>query len=65
MIKNCPYNQAFEFNMFEYENNRNKTFFSGSILSNVLIHEKDMINFLDKNKGIFTNLANEHLKLLS
>lgn len=58
-------NQAFEFNMFEYENNRNKTFFSGSILSNVLIHEKDMINFLDKNKGIFTNLANEHLKLLS
>lgn len=56
---------AFKFNMFEYENIRDKTFFSGRILSNVTIHENDMINFLTKNKKMFLDLVDEHLKLIS
>lgn len=55
--------RAFEFNMFEYENIRNKTFFSGEIFSNVIIHQEDMTTFLNKNESMFSNLVNEHLKL--
>jgi len=57
--------RALEFNMFDYENIRNKTFFSGGILSNVEIHENTMINFLKKNEEMFSTLTDEHLKLLS
>lgn len=57
--------KAFEFNMFDYENMRDRTFFSGGILSNVTIHEQDMVEFLKKNKKMFSNLSNEHLKLIS
>ncbi len=57
--------RAFEFNMFDYENIRNKIFSSGGILSNVEIYEKDMIGFLTDNKQMFSNLTNEHLKSIS
>ena len=57
--------RAFEFNMFDYENFRNAKFFSGGILSNVSVYENDMIDFLKKNENMFSNLLNEHLKLLS
>ena len=58
-------NRLFEFNMFEYENIRNKALFIGCILSNTTIHEKDVVDFLTKNQNLFSNLLNEHLKLLS
>lgn len=57
--------RLFEFNMFEFENKRDETFFPGGILSNVSISNKDMINFLDKNKDMFSNLLNAHLKIMS
>ena len=56
--------RAFEFNMFEYEINRDKSLFSGGILSNILISNKDMIDFLDKNKDLFSGLLNAHLKII-
>lgn len=56
---------ALEFNMFEYENIRNKTFFSGGIFSNMLIYQEDMLTFLNKNKNMFITLVDKHLKLLS
>lgn len=56
--------RAFEFNMFEYEINRDKNLFSGGILSNILISNKDMIDFLDKNKDLFSGLLNAHLKII-
>ena len=56
--------RAFEFNMFEYEINRDKNLFSGGILSNILISNKDMINFLDKNKDLFSGLLDAHLKII-
>ena len=58
-------NVGSNFNMFDYENLRNRTFFAGGILSNVKIYEKDMSNFLKNNEGMFSNLVNEHLKFLS
>ncbi len=57
--------RLFEFNMFEYENNRDESFFSGGILSNVPILEENMVDFLEKNKEIFLNLSNAHLKIIS
>lgn len=57
--------RLFEFNMFEYENKRDESFFSGGILSNVPISEKNMVNFLKKNKDMFLNLSNAHLKIIS
>ena len=51
--------------MFDYENIRDRPFFSGGILSNVLIHEQDMSKFIKKNEKMFSNLTNEHLKLIS
>jgi hypothetical protein len=57
--------RLFEFNMFEFENNRDEMFFPGGILSNVSISNKDMIDFLDKNRNMFSNLLNAHLKIMS
>ena len=57
--------RMFAFNMFEYENKRNQSFYSGGILSNVLISNDDMVDFLDKNKNMFSNMLNAHLKILS
>ncbi|MEW6044631.1 MAG: hypothetical protein AB1608_10245 [Thermoproteota archaeon] len=57
--------RTFEFNMFEFENDRDKTFFSGGILSNVLISDEDMIRFLDKNKNMLLNVVDAHLKIIS
>ncbi|MEM2160397.1 MAG: hypothetical protein QXN55_05515 [Candidatus Nitrosotenuis sp.] len=56
--------RLFEFNMFEYENRRDSAFFAGSILSNVSVSEKDMIEFLDKNKDMFSHLIDAHLKII-
>lgn len=57
-------NRLFEFNMFEYENRRDRAFFAGDILSNVSISEKDMVEFLDKNKDMFVHLIDAHLKII-
>ena len=57
--------RMFAFNMFEYENKRNQSFYPGGILSNVLISNSDMINFLDKNKNMFSDMLNAHLKIMS
>ncbi len=57
--------RTFAFNMFEYENKRDKSFFSGGILSNVLISNDDMIDFLDKNKTMFSDILDAHLKIMS
>lgn len=56
--------RLFEFNMFEFEIRRDKSFFSGGILSNVEISNKGMVNFLDLNKGMFENILNAHLKII-
>jgi hypothetical protein len=57
--------KSIKFNMFNYENLRNTAFFAGGILSNVEIHEKNMLNFLEKNETMFSILVNNHVKLLS
>lgn len=57
--------RAFECNALEYHIRRNKAFFSGGILSNVPIHEKDMIKFLDENKILLSGLVDAHLKIIS
>jgi len=57
--------RMFAFNMFEYENKRDQNFYPGGILSNVLISNADMINFLDKNKNMFSDMLNAHLKIMS
>ena len=57
--------RLFEFNMFEYEISRDETFFVGKTYSNVSISNQTMINFLNKNKEIFSNLINAHLKIIS
>jgi hypothetical protein len=57
--------RTFAFNMFEFENKRDKSFFSGGILSNVLISNGDMIDFLDKNKNMFSDILDAHLKIMS
>jgi hypothetical protein len=57
--------RLFDFNMFEYEINRDKSFFAGKIFSNVPISNQTMIDFLNKNKQIFSNLINAHLKIIS
>lgn len=56
--------RLFEFNMFEYENRRDETFFAGGILSNVTISDRDMVDFLEKNRDMFSNMLNEHLKII-
>jgi hypothetical protein len=58
-------NRLIEFNMFEYEYQRNLNFFSGGINSNILISENHMHKFLKENKDSFTKLVNFHLKLLT
>ena len=57
--------RTFAFNMFEFENKRDQSFFSGCILSNVLISNTDMIDFLDKNKNMFSIMLDAHLKIIS
>ena len=58
-------NLGCSFDMFYYENLRNKTFFSGTILSNVEINEHDMHDFVENNKKLFSELVAEHLKFLN
>lgn len=54
-----------DFNMFEFENRRDKAFYSGGILSNVPISDKDMMGFLEKNESMFTDMLNAHLKIIN
>ena len=58
-------NRTFMFNMFEFENKRDQSFFSGGILSDVLISNNDMIDFIDKNKNMFSFMLDAHLKIMS
>lgn len=57
--------RACEFNMFEYENKRDTAFFAGGILSNIEIKEEDVKDFMSKNKSMFLELSNAHLKQFS
>ena len=59
------YDSGCSFDIFLYENLRNKAFFSGGILSNVEINNNDMDDFLKNNKKLFSELILEHLKFLS
>jgi hypothetical protein len=59
------YDSGCSFDIFLYENLRNKIFFSGGILSNVEINNNDMHDFLKNNKKLFSELILEHLKFLS
>lgn len=56
--------RLFEFNMFEYEIIRDKTFFSGKVFSNIEISNQTMKNFLNENKQMFLHLVNAHLKII-
>jgi hypothetical protein len=58
-------NRTFEFESFEFHNSRNQSFFSGHILSNVLISNNNMVNFLNKNKNMFSAMLDAHLKILT
>lgn len=58
-------NRSIEFNMFAYEYKRDTDFFSGRVLSNVLISDDVMDNFLKENKNPFSDLVNAHLKIIS
>ena len=58
-------NLGCSFDMFYYENLRNKVFFSGDILSNVEINEHDMQDFVENNKKLFSELVIQHLKFLN
>lgn len=58
-------NLGCSFDMFYYENLRNKVFFSGDILSNVEINEHDMHDFVENNKKLFSDLVIQHLKFLN
>ena len=54
----------FDFQGFELK--RNESFFSGNgIYSNVEISEKDVENFLNVNKDMFSDVVQAHLKFLS
>ena len=58
-------NRLIEFNMFEYEYQRDVNFFSGKVLSNVTISESHMDEFLQQNKNSFSKLVDFHTKLIS
>ena len=53
---------SFTFNMLGFENQRDQFFYSGGILSDVLISSSKMEEFLNQNKQKFQLLANEYLK---
>ncbi|RZD48245.1 MAG: hypothetical protein CXT78_01470 [Thaumarchaeota archaeon] len=58
-------NRLIEFNMFEYEYQRDVNFFSGRINSNISISENRMSKFLKENKNSFSKLVDFHLKLIT
>ncbi|EGG41231.1 Hypothetical protein Nlim_2042 [Candidatus Nitrosarchaeum limnium SFB1] len=58
-------NRSLEFDMFAYEYQRDSNFFSGRTLSNVLISDDVMNNFLKENENLFSDLVNGHLKIIS
>ncbi|AJW71808.1 hypothetical protein [Nitrosopumilus adriaticus] len=57
--------RGFKCNTLEYHIKRNKAFFTGDIFSNVPIYEKDMVQFLDDNKNMLSELVKAHLKIIS
>jgi len=59
------HDRLFEFNIFEYEINRNNTFFTGNLLSNTKIKNNDMQVFLEENKESLRQLVNAHSKIIS
>ena len=60
------YKDGFDFPTEIYEIIRNKTLFSGNgVFSNVSISDKTMIDFLEKNKNLFSDSVRAHLKILS
>ena len=54
--------RSIDFSMMDFEVKRNNQFFSGNILSDVEISEKDTKQFLDKNNQYFESLIKTHLK---
>lgn len=53
------------FNMFSYENIRDKSFFGGGILSNIPISNTDMQEFLSKNQLLFSDLVRKHIQIFN
>ena len=57
---------GYSFDIQGFELKRNESFFSGNgVYSNVEILEKDVKNFLDVNKDMFSDVVQAHLKLIS
>ena len=56
--------RSIDFSMMDFEVKRNNQFFSGNILSDVEISEKDTKQFLDKNNQYFESLINTERYLL-
>jgi hypothetical protein len=57
---------GYSFDLQGFEIKRNQSFFSGNgVYSNVEILEKDVKNFLDVNKDMFSDVVQAHLKLIS
>ena len=60
------YKDGFDFPINIYEIIRNKTLLSGNgVFSNVSISDKTVIDFLEKNKNLFSDSVRAHLKILS
>jgi hypothetical protein len=53
---------SFEFDITEMLMDIDSTFYFNAFLQDVKIENKKMSKFLEKNKDLFSNLANEHLK---
>ena len=57
---------GYSFDNQGFELKRNKSFFAGNgVYSNVDISEKDVENFLDVNKDMFSDVVQAHLKFIS
>lgn len=54
--------RSVDFNMMDFEVKRNQQFYSGNILSDVEISEKDTKEFFAKNEAYFKSLVNAHLE---
>ena len=51
--------------MMDFEVKRNNQFYSGNILSDVDISEKNTRQFLENNERYFESLVNEHLSKIN
>ena len=57
--------RSVNFDMMDFEVKRNNQFYSGNILSDVDISEKNTRQFLENNERYFESLVNEHLSKIN